>query len=366
MATRKFIPENPSDVYLVRGYYEKDPDISEALKRKLNDLFKKEYKCVYRKKKDIEDLFQKEAEVLLKKIETGHIYVNNEGDLIGTDGKLEKGNGLYSFISKKIDAFLVKGYYDNTPDLGDALGERISHYYYNNYYSLFHVSTEDAEEIFQMSSKAFLLNIHNERIYVNDDGVLIGANKKPFTSALTTYFMSIAENMHKEWERIKGPDTGSGSKDMPTLPDSKQSGMLIPYEKYMVTGTLDSQKSVRYWFINGKSTGVKVNKGKPGSRMRIPMPYIGEDMHWKVIDGDDEKDLGPLYNDICYDDEQLTQLTKIARILSQMTCMCKDILTLSLYLDKSNEEIADIKGYKNSDVVKSKKHDCLRKLQSLV
>ena len=46
MATRKLIPENPSDAYLVKGCYEKDPDISMALKKKLNDLFEKEYKGV--------------------------------------------------------------------------------------------------------------------------------------------------------------------------------------------------------------------------------------------------------------------------------------------------------------------------------
>ena len=67
-----------------------------------------------------------------------------------------------------------------------------------------------------------------------------------------------------------------------------------------------------------------------------------------------------------YDDRQITKLTKIARCLSQMNCMCKHILTASLYLEKSNDEIAEIRGYKNTDVVKSKKHDCMEKLYSMV
>ena len=54
MTTRKLIPINPSDAYLVKGYFEKDPDIGKALEKKLNDLFEKEYKGVHRKKEIIE------------------------------------------------------------------------------------------------------------------------------------------------------------------------------------------------------------------------------------------------------------------------------------------------------------------------
>ena len=66
-----------------------------------------------------------------------------------------------------------------------------------------------------------------------------------------------------------------------------------------------------------------------------------------------------------YYDEQITQLEKIARCLSQMTCMCKHVLTFSLFLGKSNTEIADIKGY-DINTVKSKKHDCLKTLKYMV
>lgn len=368
MATRKLIPENLSDIYLVKGYYEKDPDISKALRKKINDLFEKEYKGVYRKKKVIEELFQKEAEALLKMIETGQIYVNDEGDLIGTDGRPLKEDGLFLLISKRIDAFLVKGYYDNTPGIGDALGERLSYYYYNNYYGLFQVNSEDADEIFQMTAKAFLINIRIRRIYVNDNGDLIGVNNKPFSSALTTYFMAIANNMHHELERMRRRGGGTG-KDPDVFPDIAkviQNGLLVPYEKYVGFKSLDIENGAWYWFVNGKSTEVKVDRGKLGCKTTIKMPYIDKYLHWRIADGNQEKDLGPLYINMRYTDGQLDQLTKIARQLSQMTCMCKDILTLSLYFEKSNEEIVDIKGYKNSDVVKSKKHDCLKRLQSLV
>lgn len=354
MATRKLIPENLSDAYLVKGYYEDDPDVSRELKKKLKDLFEKEYKGVYRKKKDIEELFQKEVEALLKKIEVGHIYVNNKGILLGSDGWPLKENGLFSIISKAIDAFLVKGYYENTPGLGDALGERLTFYYYNNYYGLFQVNPEDADEIFQMTAKAFLINIRIRHIYVDNNGILIGVNNKPFSSAITTYFMAIAKNMHREVERMRKRSRGTDEAPdgFPDIVKEIQSGLSVPYVKYV--REKKTMPCCWFWYFNDKSTGVMVMDHK--------MPYIGDDMHWWI----DQIDIGPLYDDMLYDDNQMMLLTKIARKLSQMTCMCKDILTLSLYFEKSNEDIAQIKGYKNSDVVKSKKHDCLKRLYSLV
>ena len=268
------------------------------------------------------------------------------------------------------DAFLVKGYYENSPGMKEALGKKMSDYYYENYYSLFKVNKEDAEEIFQMSAKALLINIKARRIYVNEEGELIGTNNKPFTSSLTTYFMSIAKNMYHELPRIYKDRQKKGSNvniERLSAPSKrKRNGMLIPYENYIDVNSLDNQKGAWFWFVDGKSTGVEVKSCKSGGKMIKQMPFIGEDLHWKIIDGDKEKDLGPLYNDMFYDDMQLTQLTKIARCLSQMTCMCKQILTFSLYFEKTNEEIAAIKGYKNSNVVKSKKHDCLVALKSMV
>lgn len=366
MATRKLIPENPSDAYLVKGYYEKDPDVSQVLKEKLNKLFENGYDGAYRNKKAVEDFFHKEAEVLLKKIDTGHIYVNDEGNLIGPDNKPLKEDGLFSIISKRIDAFLVKGYYENTPGLGDALAIRISKYYFDNYYGLFKVNPEDAFEIFQMTSKALLINIRIRRIYVNDNGELIGTNNKPFSSAFTTYFMGIANNMHHELQRIRGGGTDEDPEGLPDIPKIVKSGLSTPYEKYIGYKSLDVENGAWFWFIDGKSTNVKVERGTPNSKLTIQMPYIGDDLHWWVDTDEGKKDLGAMYNDILYDDKQITRLTRIARCLSQMNCMCKHILTFSLYFEKSNEEIAKIKDYKNSDVVKSKKHDCLEKLQHMV
>lgn len=362
MFTRKLIPENPSDAYFVKGYYEKDPDISMRLKKNLSDLFKKDYDGAYRNKRVVEDLFQKEVEALLKNIETGYIYVDDEGNLKGPDKKPLKEDGLFSFISKKIDAFLVKGYYDNSPGLGDALGVRISKYYFENYYGLFQVNSEDAFEIFQMTAKVFLINIRICRIYVNDNDELIGGDNKPFSSALTTYFMGIAKNMHRELERIRNGGTDDDPESIPDIPKIIQSGLSAPYEKYLDVKSIGSQEGSWFWFIDGKSTNVKIKR----SELTFQMPYIGEDLHWWVDTDEGKKELGTLYNDILYDDKQITRLTRIARCLSQMPCMCKQILTYSLYLGKTNDEIADIKGYKNSNVVKSKKHDCLEALKLMV
>lgn len=262
------------------------------------------------------------------------------------------------------DAFLVKGYYDNDPDIKEALGEILSKYYFNKYYGLFRVNKETAEEIFQMSAKALLVNIKTRRIYVNDDGELIGTDGQPFRGKLTTYFMSIAENMYKEMERGKRRNQNGKQppKDIPEPPVTPWSGMSFPYEKYERE---EGEKHGHwYWYINGKSTGIEVRDDEPESKLTKQMPYIGIDLHWWIGSGDKAKDLGSLFNDILYDDEQITTLSIIARRIVQMNCMCKQILTFSLFLGKSNDEIATIKGYKDSTVVKAKKHDCLEKLRN--
>lgn len=262
------------------------------------------------------------------------------------------------------DAFLVKGCYEKDPQIKEALGERLSDYYFDNYYRLFRVRLADAEEIFQMSAKAILVNIYTRRIYVNDDGELIGTKNKPFTSALTTYFMNIAKNMYHEWLRLHKDDTDKDPERLPTPSKGKRSGMSVPYEIYEEE---ENKRSGRwFWYFNGRSTGIEVKKGEPGSKLTKQMPYIGDDLHWWIGADDNATDIGALYNDMRYDDKEITQLTKIARCISQMTCMCKHILTYSLYLEKSNDEIAVIKGYKDSDTVKSKKHDCLKTLKSMV
>lgn len=363
---KRLIPKDCSDAFLVKGYYEKDPDACRALKVKLNKLFKKVYDGSYRNKKVVEELFQKEMEALLEKIENRRIYVNDEGNLIGPDEKPLKEDGLTSIISKKIDAFLVKGYYDNTPGLGDALGVRISNYYFDNYYGLFQVNTEDAIEIFQMTAKALLINIRIRRIYVNNNGDLVGSDNKPFSSAFTTYFMGIAKKMYQELKRKRNDGTDDDPESLPDIPKIIRSGLSAPYEKYIGYKSLGVENGAWFWFINGKSTNVKIERGNSKSKLTIQMPYIGDDMHWWIDTDEGEKELGALYNDILYDDKQITKLTRIAHCLSQMTCMCKHILTLDLYLGKSNDQIAAIKGYKDSNTVKSKKHDCLKTLKSMV
>ena len=263
------------------------------------------------------------------------------------------------------DALLVKGYYEDDPAIKEALGKKLSDYYFKNYYGVFQVKKEDAEEIFQMSVKAILANIKMRRIYVNDEGDLIGTNNEPFTSTLTTYFMSIAENMYQELLRIHKDDTDDDPETLVSPSKEKRSGMAVPYEKYVVIKSLGAESGAWFWFVNGKSTGVKVERCKPGSKLTIQMPYIGKNLHWIIAEGDKEKDLGPVFNNWRYYDEQITQLEKIAHCLSQMTCMCKHVLTFSLFLGKSNTEIADIKGY-DINTVKSKKHDCLKTLKYMV
>lgn len=261
------------------------------------------------------------------------------------------------------DAFLVKGYYDNDPVIKEALGRKLSDYYWENYYGIFPVKKEGAKEIFQMSITALLINIKTRRVYVDEDGVLIGTDNKPFSSTLTSYFMSIAKNSYKEWKRKLGDGTDKDPDRLPNSQTKRKSGISVPCEKFKKVEGEDRPRL--FWFMNDKSTGIEVKMEVQKGRKIKQMPYISKDLHWWVGYGDKAKDLGSLYNDILYDDEEITTLTRVARSIAQMKCMCKEILTYSLYFGKSNNEIAFMKGY-NTDTLKSKKHDCLEKLNSLV
>ena len=366
MTTRKLIPDNPTDVFLVKGYNKKDPDFCETLDNKLNKSFKEEYRGISQKRNVIEVFFQKEKAVLLKNIETGLIYVSDNGVLIGTDGNPLREDGLFSLISKKIDAFLVRGYYDNTPGIGNALGERLCTYYYGNYYRVFQVKLEDADEIFQMTAKALLINIRIRRIFVNDNNEIIGVNNKPLSSALTTYFMGIAKNMYHELMRIRGVGTDYDPETIQFISREPWTGMSIPYEQYEKD---EGEEHGRwYWYINGESTGIEVERNTLDNKQTITkVPYIGDDLHWWIGSGGNMKDLGALYNELLYDDREITTLTVVVRNLIQMTCICKQVLTLSLYYGKSNDEIMQLMpNFTNKNVLKTRKHKCLEELRKAV
>lgn len=84
--------------------------------------------------------------------------------------------------------------------MGDALYALCREYFERNFHAVFFVDAVSAMDIFQNSLVTLLEKIDNRKIYV-EDGVLKGENGKPFTSTLTTYFMSIAILKYKEWVR---------------------------------------------------------------------------------------------------------------------------------------------------------------------
>lgn len=360
METKKFIPNNCSDALLVKGFCDDKSEYRPALLMRLKGYYEEEYKDLFQLRKDTSDkLFHEVADTLLNDIVEQRITVNDRGRLVDAKGvPLKKGELRFCFIMT-FDALLVKGCYNKDPKISEALYMRIKRYYDKNYYGLFKVKPKDAEEIFQMAIKAILVNITMRRIYVNDDGILIGTQNEPFTSVITSYFMSVAKNMYFEWMRIRVKGGLSLTIDVADSSISRWSGYSFPFER-------EGEDEEWYWYVNGESTGIKVMKGEAGSKLAKQMPYIGDDLHWWVGNGPNAKDLGALYNDFYYDDKQITQLTKIARRITQMNCLCKHILTFSLYLEKTNDEIAKIKGYAEAHTVAVKKHECLEKLYNYI
>lgn len=172
--------------------------------------------------------------------------------------------------------------------------------------------------------------------------------------------MSIAKNVYHEWLRLQ---RNILPPDYFTI---QSGGFSFPYERF------DEEKGLWCWHINGESTGIEVKNGLPGRRSTKYMPYIGENLHWWIDNDEIKADLGALYNDILYDDRQMAMLNKVARQISQMNCVCKEILTYSLYLGKTCAEIAKIENYANPyDMatqmhVATQMHDCLQRLRNYV
>ena len=358
MILKRLVPNNCTDSFLVKGYFDKDPDICQALLKRLRSYYETEYKNAFQTRKKASEILYKEAvNSILRKIDNKKIFVNNTNELIGISGKpLKKGELNITFIMC-VDALLIKGYYNNVEEMGNALHDRLKKYYEEKYYGVFQVQEEDADEIYQMAIKAFLINIRMRRIFVNEDDVLIGTNGMPFSGKLTTYFMSIADNMHSEWLRIKRKGGGKQlPKDLPESPDIPWSGYSFPYEK--------EKDGILYWYINGKSTGVEVKVSGSNNTFFKQMPYIGADVHWWVGSGKEAKDLGSLYNEFLYDDKQISLLSSIARRIANMAHICKHLLTLTFYYRISDDEIIKIMpNFKNKNVLKTRRYKCLEQLR---
>lgn len=98
------------------------------------------------------------------------------------------------------DVAYVEGVFNHQDKVERALYNHCKQYFDENYRGVFFVEDAYKDEIFHNSFVILWENIINQKIYV-EEGVLKGKDGKPFSGALTTYFMSIARIQNFEVAR---------------------------------------------------------------------------------------------------------------------------------------------------------------------
>ena len=257
---------------------------------------------------------------------------------------------------KYSDSELVKGVLENDRKISQQFYNQLKSYYDRTHAKFFQVDEEAAQVIFQMAMKAIVTHIKSRKISVNADE-LIGPNGQPLKPVLTSYFIDYTKRTYKEWLRLQGRKTNSFSEDLPDLEEEPSfRGSDVPYEK--------EENGKYYWFINGVSTGIEVKRGNQNSGMNKQIPYIGTNAHWWIDDEGEVKDLGPMYSNFFYDDQDLIKLTAVARVIADMRSTCKRLLTLFYYYEKNYDEIMSLMTDFNSwESLKTKKSNCLKTLR---
>lgn len=247
----------------------------------------------------------------------------------------------------------VEGVYQNDRKMGRELHDLCKKYYKENFIGVFNIDEESAKDIFQDSMVVLIINIMTRKIYV-EDGVLKGNKGEPFKSSLTTYFMGIAKNKYFEWKRKSRNETCiDGSKDIPEFNPVKDT-CSIPYIQ-------DG-----FWFIDGNSTGVEVITIDDGSDVDDKIPYIGKNLHWLIGKGEKPEDLGGIYDNNLYSEDEIKELVVMARRLANMADNCKHILTLFYYYEKDYDEIMKyMTSFNSRRALITAKSRCLERLRSM-
>lgn len=247
----------------------------------------------------------------------------------------------------------VEGVYRNDPQMGRELHALCRDYYKDYFIGVFNIDDESAKDIFQDSMVVLIINIMTRKIYV-EDGVLKGNKGEPFKSSLTTYFMGIAKNKYYEWKRKTHNEICiDGSKDIQEVNPVKDT-CSIPYIQ-------DG-----FWCIDGKSTGVEVAVLDEGSDVEEKIPYIGKNLHWLIGKGDKPEDLGGIYDNNLYTDEEIKELVIMARRLANMADNCKHILTLFYYYEKDYDEIMKyMTSFNSRRALITAKSRCLERLRNM-
>lgn len=204
--------------------------------------------------------------------------------------------------------------------------------------------------LFKGSLAELISQIIKRKIYV-EDGELKGKDGEPFKSKMTTYFWGIVQNKFYEILRESIPRgrslTGIEIKET-------QTELAKSSTPYVLDGV---------WYVDGKSTGVKYSTDENKLHLTYHIPYIKEG-HWWIGEGDNARDLGAMmYDNIFYDDEEISQLAVVARRIAKMKGNCKKILTLFYYFERDYDEIMDIMpNFESKDALKTAKYKCLKQI----
>ena len=129
--------------------------------------------------------------------------------------------------------------------------------------------------------------------------------------------------------------------------EAYQNSFIIFYQKIISNELVEIKSSIKsYLFTIGKYK-------------------LHEDYRFKQKKVNEIKDVVPEDTDELYEQKE-QQYLKVEKGLHELGDPCKSILILSFFKKKSNEEISEELGYKNSDTTKNLKYKCLKRLKKIV
>lgn len=97
-------------------------------------------------------------------------------------------------------------------------------------------------------------------------------------------------------------------------------------------------------------------------KRQIPLVYNP----WRLLNDSDDESSGKLGEEVPYDAETDDKLFILRTTVRDMPMPCAEILRLAVYEKKSNEEVASIMHYANSDSAKTQRSRCMQKLRDQV
>lgn len=192
-----------SDVAYVEGVANYDQAMSLDLERHCLTYFNDHCKGVFFCGEDKRKVIFQDAFIKLREdIKNGKLHVE-DGVLFGPNNEPFTSTLQVYFMSilrKVLDVVYVEGVANHDRRMAFDLESHCRTYFNDHYQGVFFCGDDMRMEIFQDAFIKLWENIETGKLHVKD-GVLLGANDKPFTSTLTTYFMSIARFKYLEYTR---------------------------------------------------------------------------------------------------------------------------------------------------------------------